>query len=82
LPSPKSIGVEALVGIISDLPRGITELCCHPGQDGALDSMYCKERFVEMKTLCDPRVRAAIAAKGIVLRSFSDVAACRLSLAV
>jgi predicted glycoside hydrolase/deacetylase ChbG (UPF0249 family) len=36
--------------------------------------MYRDERAAEVAVLCDPRVRAAIEAQRIELRSFSDYA--------
>jgi predicted glycoside hydrolase/deacetylase ChbG (UPF0249 family) len=36
--------------------------------------MYRRERAEEVKALCDPRVRAALAAAGVELRSFADLA--------
>jgi predicted glycoside hydrolase/deacetylase ChbG (UPF0249 family) len=65
-----SVSVEALVAIITALPVGVTELACHPALDGDVDSMYQFERTLEVQTLCDPRVRAALSAEGIQLRSF------------
>jgi hypothetical protein len=35
--------------------------------------MYDGERAEEVRTLCDPRVRAALAAAGIGLRTFRGV---------
>lgn len=72
-PYPSFIGVDALIGILKKLPPGFTELGCHPGQENSLDSMYVSERTKEVKTLCHPRVRAAIANLGIELCSFSSV---------
>jgi predicted glycoside hydrolase/deacetylase ChbG (UPF0249 family) len=67
-----AIGVEALVDIICTLPAGVTELACHPAAFPDMDSVYKDERIVELNSLCDPRVRAAIAAAGVELRSFRD----------
>ena len=61
-----------LVDILSRLPEGVTELCCHPGLDENLDTMYCRERIEELETLCDPDVRAAIDELGIQLASFAS----------
>jgi chitin disaccharide deacetylase len=69
---PQGITVDALVSVITNLPAGITELGCHPGEVDDLDSMYKHERLVECQSLCDPRALAAIAAGQIVLCSFSD----------
>ena len=67
------IGPAALVEILRTLPPGITELGCHPGEADGLDSMYLAERAVEVRTLCDPRVRTALAEEGIELCSFADL---------
>jgi predicted glycoside hydrolase/deacetylase ChbG (UPF0249 family) len=72
-PWPELIGVGALVGVLAGLRGGWTELGCHPGLDADLDSMYVRERALEVETLCDPRVRAAITGLGIVLRSYHDL---------
>lgn len=68
-----NISVEALTELIARLPAGVTELCCHPGLDDDVDTMYRRERCREVATLCDPRVRAAIAARQIELCTFQDV---------
>jgi predicted glycoside hydrolase/deacetylase ChbG (UPF0249 family) len=70
---PEAISVNALVAIIADLPSGVTELGCHPGElDPGFATTYRDERAVELEVLCDDRVRAAIAAAGVQLRSFAD----------
>lgn len=65
-----AIGVEALIELVAALPRGLTELCCHPGDQSDADEQYARARPLETATLCDPRVRAALAREGIALRSF------------
>jgi predicted glycoside hydrolase/deacetylase ChbG (UPF0249 family) len=69
-PLPERIEVPALLGVIAGLGSGATELACHPGEGDDRDTMYGRERAIEAATLCDPRVRAAIEAAGIVLISF------------
>ena len=69
-PFPQGVGVPWLLGVLAALPPGATELACHPGEAGAVDSMYRDERAEEVTTLCDPRVREALAAAGVELRSF------------
>jgi len=69
-PLPGAISVEALLQILERLPTGITELCCHPGRGDDLAGMYRAEREEEVRTLCDPRVRAALAELRIELRAF------------
>jgi chitin disaccharide deacetylase len=76
-PYPELISPEALIRLLTDLPPGCTELGCHPGLPEGLDSMYLKERAIEVKTLCDAKVRAAIDALGLELRTFGDVPAAR-----
>jgi predicted glycoside hydrolase/deacetylase ChbG (UPF0249 family) len=50
------------------------ELACHQGSDDELQSTYRSERMQELRVLCDPRVRAALLAVGIELRSFGNAA--------
>lgn len=73
-PYPEAISVNGLAKILAALPPGLTELGCHPGERDDLDTMYGSERVEEVKVLCDSRVRAIIAAMGIELRSFSNIA--------
>jgi predicted glycoside hydrolase/deacetylase ChbG (UPF0249 family) len=73
LPFPEGISVDGLITILAGLSPGLTELGCHPGEGDGLDTMYRRERAVEVTTLCDPRVRAAIGAERIELRSFGNI---------
>ncbi|MCU7817018.1 MAG: ChbG/HpnK family deacetylase [Candidatus Thiodiazotropha sp. (ex Rostrolucina anterorostrata)] len=68
-----AISVERLIEILQSLPPGVTELACHPGQDDELETMYCRERAWEVKTLCAPRVGTALEEMNIELCSFRDV---------
>jgi chitin disaccharide deacetylase len=72
-PYPEGISVDGLLKTIQNLPAGLTELGCHPGQDEQLDSVYRSERIQEVKVLCDPQVRAALEANGASLCSFAEV---------
>jgi predicted glycoside hydrolase/deacetylase ChbG (UPF0249 family) len=67
----EGISADALVKILHELPSGVSELCCHPGLDANLDSVYRVERELECAALCDARVRAAMAEQGIELCSFA-----------
>jgi predicted glycoside hydrolase/deacetylase ChbG (UPF0249 family) len=67
------ITAERLIEIVAGLAPGVTELACHPGYADALDSPYRAERAQELRALTDPRVRAALVAKGVQLRSFRDL---------
>ena len=73
LPFPEAIMVEALIGEIERLEPGVTEIGCHPATDADHDSTYGAERVQELETLCDPRIRAAIARCGVSLRSFAEL---------
>jgi predicted glycoside hydrolase/deacetylase ChbG (UPF0249 family) len=70
---PEGVSVEAMIQILQNLPSGVTELGCHPGEGVDLDSVYCTERIAECQTLCDPQVIAAVSANGIVLCSFANL---------
>ncbi len=72
-PYHEAVTIESLKGVIASLPPGITELCCHPGNDLKLDSMYVTERLMEVATLCDPRVREALDAHDVQLTNFAKM---------
>jgi predicted glycoside hydrolase/deacetylase ChbG (UPF0249 family) len=78
-PFPQAIGPESLVRIIEILPPGTTVLVCHPGETGDLDTTYLHEREIEVATLCDARVRAALVSRGVVLRRFEEAVPRRAS---
>jgi predicted glycoside hydrolase/deacetylase ChbG (UPF0249 family) len=71
-PRPEAITVQALVDLIAGLPTGVTELACHPGRGTDFKSVYADERAIEVETLCDARVRAALRAENIRLSSFTE----------
>lgn len=73
MPYREGIGVSRLVEILATIPAGVTELCCHPGHPGDLDSPYRSERYTEVRTLCDSRVHTAIADEQIHLCAFGDL---------
>ena len=68
---PEQVGVESLTRMLaSKVGEGVTELICHPGYcDAQLVSSYAREREIEVSTLCDPRIRSALAELGIELTS-------------
>jgi len=66
----EAISVDALTGVLKSIPIGITELACHPASEPDVASMYCIERLTELRTLCDPRIRAVLSAAEIQLVSF------------
>lgn len=70
---PESIGVERLSALIRDLPRGWTELGCHPGEGVKLaESSYAQERERELSALCDPALEPLLARESVRLCSFAD----------
>jgi predicted glycoside hydrolase/deacetylase ChbG (UPF0249 family) len=73
-PCPNAITVDALVKLVRNLPIGITELGCHPGDEDTNEkSTYGKERVLEAETLCHPRVLDAINHEGVRLCSFAEL---------
>src|SRR5204862_3929177 len=71
----EQIGVDGFVRVLAaELGPDVTELSCHPGYvDAGFRSSYRAEREIELRTLCDPRVRRAIHERGITLIGFRDV---------
>jgi predicted glycoside hydrolase/deacetylase ChbG (UPF0249 family) len=65
-----AITVAGFLDLLERLPSGVTELCCHPGDQEQPGEQYGASRPKELATLCDARVRSALKEKGIVLRSF------------
>ena len=74
-PMPELVSVDALVASIEALPDGVTEFGCHPATAVDHETAYASERLIEARTLCDPRVRAAVDRRGARLASFGDAAA-------
>jgi predicted glycoside hydrolase/deacetylase ChbG (UPF0249 family) len=72
-PYPEGIEPEHLVELIGALPSGWTELGCHPGRGADSGSPYERERELELRALCDPRVAAAVERAGVELRSFAQL---------
>jgi chitin disaccharide deacetylase len=71
-PYRELVTAAALVALLKRLPPGATELGCHPGTGDELDTMYVRERPLEVTALCDPTVCAAGADFGIKLVSFAE----------
>lgn len=74
-PLPDLIATTALAAMLRGLPPGVTELVCHPGYPGDVDSMYQEERHIELEALCSSEIREVIADERIRLMSFTDVMA-------
>jgi predicted glycoside hydrolase/deacetylase ChbG (UPF0249 family) len=71
----EQVSVETLIGMLeSEVTGRVTELICHPGyQEAELDSSYASVREVEIRTLCDPRVRDTLSRGEIQLVGFRDL---------
>ena len=72
-PHADGVSVANLIRIISELPDGVVELGCHPGLASDHTSAYRTEREMEVRTLCDAHVRAALAEADVHLISFEDI---------
>ncbi len=72
-PRPGDAG--SLQRFLKTLPPGIHELMCHPGYRAPYSHAFARsnEREQELRSLTAADVRAAIAAEGIRLISFSDL---------
>src|SRR5713101_710395 len=70
-PYARGITSDALIEILSQLPPGVTELGCHPGEGEVPNTTYLRERAIEVKTLCDTRVRSALIEMRIELCGFT-----------
>jgi len=70
---PEGIASDALIEILSQLPPGVTELACHPGEGQFPNTTYMDERAKEVKTLCDLKVRSALIEMGIELCGFATL---------
>ena len=72
---PEQIGVDGLLRLLdAEVGEGVTELSCHPGYiEPGFRSSYVAEREVEVRTLCDARVRQGIRDREIRLISFRDL---------
>jgi chitin disaccharide deacetylase len=72
-PYPEGITSDELIEILSQLPAGVTELACHPGEGQVPNTTYMDERAKEVKALCDLKVRSALIEMGIELCGFTTL---------
>jgi predicted glycoside hydrolase/deacetylase ChbG (UPF0249 family) len=72
---PEWIGPDNLIEMLAErIGPGTTELSCHPGYvDPALDSSYHADREIELRTLCDIRVRNYIDTSDLVLINYDQL---------
>jgi predicted glycoside hydrolase/deacetylase ChbG (UPF0249 family) len=73
-PYHEALTIAALCALVTSLPKGVTELGCHPGFVDDLESAYRLEREVETRVLCEPEVRAALVSADVQLVGFNDLA--------
>lgn len=72
---PTKVSREALERIIRhELTGGIYEMACHPGYfDEAMEMVYHRDRELELRTLCDPRLRTILGEEGIRLIGYRQL---------
>jgi len=67
------VSVEYLLTILKGLGPGVSEVSCHPGHlEHRPDASYNRERELELRSLTDAQVKAALATDRIRLISFRD----------
>jgi hopanoid biosynthesis associated protein HpnK len=68
---------EWLIGLIENLPEGVSELMCHPGYDdnelGGVKTRLRGSRVNELRLLTDPDVAAKLKEQGVRLINFSGL---------
>jgi predicted glycoside hydrolase/deacetylase ChbG (UPF0249 family) len=69
----ESLTVEHLANLIEALPKGVSELMCHPGYDDPRlsSSTYRHEREIELALLTNPVILERVATLGIELATFN-----------
>jgi predicted glycoside hydrolase/deacetylase ChbG (UPF0249 family) len=72
---PEQISAANLARMLeTEIGEGITELSCHPGYvDDRFRSGYAIEREMELRALCDLRIRPVLAKEQIQLVSYNDI---------
>ena len=65
---------ERLLAAMTSLPDGTSELMCHPGYAPShARTSFGAEREVELRAVCDPRVREVLTKAGVLLMSYRDL---------
>lgn len=69
-----TLDASAMIGILENLPAGLTEFMCHPGKCGpelrSAATRLKESRATELAALTSPEVRSAIARLGIELTNY------------
>lgn len=71
-PQLEAISPNHLIDLIETLPPGWTEIGCHPAAGPVPISSYDSERRVELRALCDPRVKILLNVRDVRLCSFAQ----------
>jgi predicted glycoside hydrolase/deacetylase ChbG (UPF0249 family) len=73
----EQVSLESLQRMLrEEIGDGVTELACHPGHpDSDFPSLYAGEREAELRTLCDPGLRAALETLGFRLIGYRELRA-------
>ena len=71
---PEHISASQLVHVLeTEIGSGLTELACHPGYvTDDFRSEYSIERELELRSLCDPKVRQRVSELNIELLNFIE----------
>jgi predicted glycoside hydrolase/deacetylase ChbG (UPF0249 family) len=71
----EQVSVESLSQMLeNEVGPGVTEFGLHPGYaGGGFESSYLYEREAELRTLCDPAIRARVDELGIRLIGFTEL---------
>jgi hypothetical protein len=65
------VSPTALISLLDGIGPGLYALGCHPGYtESSVDDYYGPEREIEVRTLTDARVRAAVTRRKISLVNF------------
>jgi predicted glycoside hydrolase/deacetylase ChbG (UPF0249 family) len=65
--------LEVLLDLLGGLPKGVTELMCHPGYADGLEDAYRAPRERELAILQNPLLLEAVRERGVVLTSFGEM---------
>ena len=72
---PTKVSLDAISHILrKELTAGIYEMACHPGYfDASAQMVYHHDRELELRTLCDPRLREILGEEGIRLIGYRQL---------
>lgn len=72
---PEHISAEQLVNVLeTEIRPGFTELACHPGyMTGEFKSEYAVEREIELRSLCNKKVKQRVIELNIELVNYTQI---------